>query len=45
MVTLDFTSQIGGPNQTSVGLFMSGVTSDLASVVNNDVKIAGSTVQ
>lgn len=45
MVTLDFSSQIGGPNQTSVGLFMSGVTSDLASVVNNDIKIAGSTVQ
>lgn len=45
MVTIDFTSQIGGPNQTTVGLFMSGVTSDLASVVNNDIKIAGSTVQ
>ena len=45
MVTLEFGTQIGGPNQTTVGLFMSGVSGDLNQITNHDIKIAGSTVQ
>ena len=45
MVTIEFGSQIGGPNQTKIGFFMSGNSADMAQVKNNDVKIVGSTVQ
>ena len=45
MVTIEFGTQIGGPNQTKIGFFMSGDSNDMALVKNNDIKIAGSTVQ
>lgn len=45
MVTIEFGTQIGGPNQTKIGFFMSGDSNDMARVKNNDIKIAGSTVQ
>ena len=45
MVTIEFGTQIGGPNQTKIGFFMSGNSGDMAQVKNNDVKIVGSTVQ
>lgn len=45
MVTLEFGTQIGGPNQSTVGLFMSGVADDMSRIINNDIKIPDSTVQ
>ena len=45
MVTIEFGTQIGGPNQAKIGFFMSGNGIDMARVTNSDVKIAGSTVQ
>ena len=45
MVTIEFGTQIGGPNQTKIGFFMSGNSADMAQVKNNDVKIVGSTIQ
>ena len=45
MVTIEFGSQIGGPNQTKVGFFMSGDSNDMARITNNDIKIADSTVR
>lgn len=45
MVTIEFGSQIGGPNQTRVGFFMSGNSSDMTQITNNDIKITDSTVR
>ena len=44
MVTIEFGSQIGGPNQTRIGFFMSGDSVDMARIKNNDIKIVGNTV-
>ena len=35
-VTLDFSTQIGGPNQTNQGLFMSGISEDFITPVSSD---------